>query len=218
MFRHLLVFLMTASNAFAYLTHTLHHNPLFEDNLQQRRNTPLYNVKSTADSCKDELFRRSLPFLTAGAALALGNTRALADSKGNYLVEPTAEFKEEEARNAQLMQRERKIRADWDVMYGRLKNSNDAETSAKTLEDMYTFIKPLDGIPTGVKKTDLVRTCRKLKYKDPKKLRGILPTWTTPVEIAYEKLIKEINQKMAPAGVSIIACVHLFFIIQCFNL
>ena len=60
-----------------------------------------------------------------------------------------------------------------------------------------------NGIPTGVKKLEVVKLCRSLKYDDPlSKKKRTVPSWTTPVEIAYEDFIKEFNKQTTPKPAS----------------
>jgi len=127
-----------------------------------------------------------------GATLS---SRVLADS---YLTEPTAEFKDELKKVQAFNAAQQKIRADWDKLVGRLVESEVPSTTAGILNEMAAFLAKTDGLPAGVKKLDLVKTCRKKKFNG----RKILPNWTTEVEIAYEKMIQQYNRNTTPGTLS----------------
>lgn len=63
------------------------------------------------------------------------------------------------------------------------------------------FLEPLDGIPIGLKKKELVMICRSKKFLNEKK-RKIKPSWTKECEIAYQELIQLFNKKVLPLSES----------------
>ena len=159
-------------------------------------------VISVADEGKKALIKLA-PMIFSIGSILLASGKVSAEQ--GYLTEPTADFKAEEARTASLKKEEIKIRKDWDAIIDRFVASNEPKETAAALHDLNEFLKPLNGIPSGVKKRALVKICRKKKFRDTAKLRGILPTWTTECEIEYENLIRTFNIKTAPESVSIYA-------------
>jgi hypothetical protein len=92
-----------------------------------------------------------------------------------------------------------KIKAKWDSLLKKLEDSagdNPVETEAM-LVSLIKFIEPLDGIPVGLKKRELVKVCREKKFANEKK-RKIKPAWTKECEIAYQALIQLFNKKVLP--------------------
>ena len=68
-----------------------------------------------------------------------------------------------------------------------------AETES-IIKEMSAFLKSIKSIPTGVKKLEIVKLCRKKKFLGKK----INPKWTKEVEIAYEAFIQEFNRQVLP--------------------
>lgn len=133
-------------------------------------------------------------------ALTLGGSNVLAEY--TYLAEPTQEFKDEQKRFANFKQEQLKVRKDWDVLITTLKGSEGKpEVTAVTLKEMNNFLKRIEGIPTGVKKTDIVKLCRGLKFAGGGKkisLLKIKDSWNVQCEIEYEALIQEYNKEVLP--------------------
>jgi len=139
------------------------------------------------------LLRSMVPLLATVASVATAASSRAVAAQG-YRLEPSAEFKEEEQRTSAYNALQLKIRKDWDVIIERLIAAEDPVTTTAVLKEMTVFLSKLDGIPTGIKKMDIVKICRKKKFNG----RKIKPTWTTPVEIAYEKFISDFNKKVSP--------------------
>lgn len=139
------------------------------------------------------LLRSMVPLLATVVSVATAASSRAVAAQG-YRLEPSAEFKEEEQRTAAYNALQIKIRKDWDVIIEQLIAAEDPVTTTAVLKEMTVFLSKLDGIPTGIKKMDIVKICRKKKFNG----RKIKPTWTTPVEIAYEKFISDFNKKVAP--------------------
>jgi hypothetical protein len=124
-----------------------------------------------------------------------------------YLTEPTTAFQQAAVKEAAFRAEQSRIRKAWDELFSRLSNTDSADESTKTLRDMNVFLKGIDGLPSGVKKRDVVRVCR------PKKFDGfkILPTWTLEVEEAYERVLREFDIKTTPQNVrKLTALIFLF--------
>lgn len=140
----------------------------------------------------------ALMYANAANAASVKSTTV---SKGNtYLVEPTAEFKDEEKRTKELILAESKVRDQWDSVIEKLRRSETSIEKEANIRGLINVLNPLDGIPSGVQKSQLVKLCRSLKFVNPEQKRSkkTLPTWTKEVEIAYQELIQLYNKKMLP--------------------
>lgn len=101
---------------------------------------------------------------------------ALAEPRPTYLTEPTAEFKENEAKAAEFKRQQLMIKKEMITALEKLTaESNDSDALVKDLNDIQGIIAKTGGLPLGVKKDDLVKTIRS------KKAKGF---WPTPVEVA----------------------------------
>ena len=129
---------------------------------------------------------------------------AYADKAYKSLDQPTAEFLEEVKNAAAKKEADLKVRKEWDIIIEKLIKSGTAEGKENALKDLTSLLRKYNnGIPTGVKKIEVVKLCRSLKYDDPlSKRKKTLPTWTTPVEIAYEAFIQEFNKQITPKSAS----------------
>lgn len=116
--------------------------------------------------------------------------------KENYLSEPTLDFQEQEKLTKELQAVQAKQRSDWDAISAKLDAAETTEDKLACLKAYIAYLKPLDGIPQGVKKLELVKLCRKKKLIGTS--RKPQPTWTTECEIAYQELIQLFNVKMLP--------------------
>ena len=116
-----------------------------------------------------------------------------------FLKEPTESFKQDEAKTQALRLKEKKIKTDFDALLQKFIDTPEekSEDVEKALRNLVNFMKPLDGIPTGLKKKDIVRPCRNKKYANEKR-RKIKATWTKECEIAYVDLIQIYNRKTNP--------------------
>lgn len=89
---------------------------------------------------------RVAPIVNAIVAIFLASKANAAGPA--YLVEPTAEFLEEEQRVSAFNAAQGKIRKDWDEIVGKLQVSDDPKVTAQLLRDLKAFL---------VKLQDLVR-------------------------------------------------------------
>jgi alpha-galactosidase len=127
-----------------------------------------------------------LPFfatlLTAGLAV-----RASGTGDAGFLTEPTLEFKDEEKKVADFKAQQQKIRKSWDEVISKLEASDSPVTTEACIRDLTAILtKYNSGIPSGVKKLELVKTIRAKKYVMVGKKQKILPTWSKDSEIAYQ--------------------------------
>lgn len=127
-----------------------------------------------------------LPFLATLLATGLA-AQAAGTGSGGFLTEPTAEFKDEEKKVADFKAQQQKIRKAWDEVIAKLEASDNPTVTESSIRDLTAILtKYNSGIPSGVKKLELVKTIRAKKYVMVGKKQKILPTWSKESEIAYQ--------------------------------
>ena len=153
--------------------------------------------KSTADIVKGSFYKPG-PFLMGGLlSMALGSKISKANAAGPaYLEDPTEDFKLEEKRTKALQLQELKVRQEWDKVVEKMEKSESTSEKQTCIKEFIAILKPLDGVPPGVKKIPLVKLCRSKKFIGTS--RKVQPTWTKEVEISYQELIQLFNRKVAP--------------------
>lgn len=119
---------------------------------------------------------------------------ALAAINGYYLTEPTSSFVDEEKRSQALRKQQLAVRQNWDALIEEFTNAPNPPKREESLVKLKKLLKSIDTLPTGVKKQDLVKTCRAQKFNGKK----VKPEWTKEVEIAYQSLIQEWNRQANP--------------------
>lgn len=119
---------------------------------------------------------------------------AHASGKDFYLAEPSSTFLEEEKRTESLKKQQILTRQNWDALLEEFTLASAPPKREQALIKMKAFLRSIDTLPTGVKKIDLVKTCRAQKFNGKK----IKPEWTKDVEIAYQALIQEWNRQANP--------------------
>ena len=90
---------------------------------------------------------------------------AMAATKQVYLAEPTQEFKDEEKRTSALRKEQVGIRKTWDSIVDEIKASDSPATTENALIKLKGLLRKIDTLPIGVKKLDLVKTCRAKKFE-----------------------------------------------------
>ena len=100
--------------------------------------------------------------------LTLPIQNAMAATKQVYLAEPTQEFKDEEKRTSALRKEQIEIRKQWDSIVDEIKASDSPATTENALIKLKTLLRKIDTLPIGVKKLDLVKTCRAKKFEGNK--------------------------------------------------
>jgi hypothetical protein len=95
-----------------------------------------------------------------------------------YLTEPTDEFKASEAKATEFRRKNLKIVQQFNALLDAVGTvPNDDETKlATTLDELRRLVKANGGLPIGITKDDIVKTCRRRKAKK---------YWPTTVEVAY---------------------------------
>ncbi|CAK9253184.1 unnamed protein product [Sphagnum jensenii] len=119
----------------------------------------------------------------------------------SYLTEPTTDFLEEQQRTAELKKQQINIRKIWDSIIEEIKASDSPATTEAALKKLNKLLATIETIPTGVKKLDLVKTCRAQKFEGQGRKVRIKKTWTKDVEIAYEALIQQFNRQANPKNI-----------------
>lgn len=194
----LLLAIISLSNAFnqptRFCTYRRYQLNMIDDN-----NYP--NIHKNIAKATSMFIALSLPSLLNTIMLP---QIAYAERSYKSLDQPTAEFIEETKKTAAKKEADLKVRKEWDAIIDKLKSSDTAAGKESSLRSLIALLKKYDnGIPTGVKKLEVVKLCRSLKYDDPlSKKKRTLPSWTTPVEIAYEDFIKEFNKQTTPKSSS----------------
>ena len=139
------------------------------------------------------------------ATPAFARTGSLMDSKKKsqygyydepaqaYLTEPTGEFKEAEKLRAAYREKTKEIRKIWDPEFAKFQD-------AKTDADRITALKRLEylilgnqGLPPGLRLTDFITLCRRVKAKATQ-----TGGWKTDTEIAYMDMIRSIKKAENP--------------------
>lgn len=148
-------------------------------------------------------------FVLPSASLATVSFFTLSKARADgYLVAPTSDFKDQEAKNAAFLKIQDDKRKKWDIIFARFLTADETAKITTTLNEMTTFISQLEGIPAGVKKKDIVRVSRAKKF-DGYKIR---PMWTVEVETAYQQFVAVFNEKLKPFNVSF--CVVTFNVMR----
>jgi len=127
---------------------------------------------------------------TAAAVVCTAQEAGAASYSQTYLTEPTEEFKANEERAMAFKREQLKQKQAFNTVLTRL------VTESKTEDQLVADLKELKfltiksgGLPTGLKKDDLVKQVRS------KKAKGF---WPTPVEYEYQALIREIAFQQSP--------------------
>mmetsp|Transcript_8829 Transcript_8829/g.21119 ORF Transcript_8829/g.21119 Transcript_8829/m.21119 type:complete len:181 (-) Transcript_8829:181-723(-) len=151
---------------------------------------PISSQTSTSNTALEASSRRE--WLSSAATIAaLGiPTLASAASRPTYLVDPTEEFKINEAKAMEFKRQQLLIKKDFATVLDRLTaEPNDEEALVKDLAELKLLVAKTGGLPLGIKKEDVFKIIR------AKKAKGF---WPTAVEYAYQKLISEISFQQSP--------------------
>ena len=171
--------------------------------LQAPVTTPQRCVKLHAD--RRALLQGGIGVASALVTPAFARTGSLMDSKKKsqygyydepaqaYLTEPTEEFKEAEKLRAAYREKTKEIRKIWDPEFAKFQD-------AKTDADRITALKRLEylilgnqGLPPGLRLTDFITLCRRVKAKATQ-----TGGWKTDTEIAYMDMIRSIKKAENP--------------------
>lgn len=134
------------------------------------------SVRASSTSALDATSRRDM-LSNAGAAIAaslLAATAQPALARETYLVEPTEEFKQNEAKAMEFKRAQLKIKADFLRVLDRFSNESKTEEQiVDDLADLAFLVKRTGGLPLGIKKEELFKIVRRKKAG---------PTWSVKTE------------------------------------
>jgi hypothetical protein len=110
-----------------------------------------------------------------------------------WLVEPTDEFKQNEAKTAAFKQKQLAQKQTFLAALERLETDpNNEDVLANDLDTLRRQVRAMGGLPLGVTKDDVV-----VRVRRQKKMRKY---WPTQVEVAYQDLILEIQYQQRRGG------------------
>ena len=158
---------------------------------------PSVERKTTRKAMVELLIAASLPF----PALALNpmtetkkrRTSVLPEEQRAYLTEPTEEFKKEEAEVAAFRKRQAEYRKKWDGVFASFQEAPDDPALAGALSSLAKLVQINGGLPYGLRLTDMITLCRRVKSKAID--RG---GWDTPVELEYMTLVRTVKRAQNP--------------------
>ncbi len=159
-------------------------------------------VKMHAD--RRALLQGSIGVASALVTPAFARTGSLMDSKKKnygymdepaqaYLSEPTAEFKEAEKLRAAYREKTKEIRKVWDPEFTKFQEAKTDEDRIKQLKRLEYLILGNQGLPPGLRLTDFITLCRRVKAKATQ-----TGGWKTDTEIAYMDMIRSIKKAENP--------------------
>ena len=106
-----------------------------------------------------------------------------------YLTEPTEEFKRNEEKAVEFKRAQLKIKQNFIDVLTRFTNESTTEAEiVKDLQELRELVIVTGGLPIGIKKEQIYKTVRAKKRL----------SWSTPSEIAYQDLIREITYQQSP--------------------
>lgn len=111
-------------------------------------------------------------------------------SRPTYLVDPTEEFKANEAKAMDFKRAQLEQKKSFLAVLEKFESDPNDETLLATgLDNLRKLVRAQSGLPLGVTKEDLVKRIRRRKAKR---------YWTTGIEIAYQDLLDEIRFQQSP--------------------
>ena len=169
-----------------------HHASSFSTtSLQKSRNTlqSLHETKSNNDNLnRRNIVKKSLSF--TGGVLSTIFLTSSANARDAYLTEPTDEFKQSEEARAKFKQEQFALKKSFSTVLTRLTTESDTEQAlVKDLNELIALVIKTGGLPIGLKKEEMYKMIRTKKRAGP---------WPTPVEIAYQNLVREVIYQQSP--------------------
>jgi len=110
-----------------------------------------------------------------------------------YLSEPTEEFKEAEKQRAAYREKTAAFRKIWDPEFIQFAEAKTDEVRIKQLKRLEYLILQNEGLPSGIRLTDFITSCRRVKAKATQ-----TGGWKTDTEIAYMDMIRSIKKAESP--------------------
>jgi hypothetical protein len=109
-----------------------------------------------------------------------------------FLVEPTDDFKANEAKATIFKRQQLQAKQAFAAVQDKITTDPNDETAlASDLDEMRRQVKKAGGLPEGILKDDVIRSVRRRKSKKPK-------FWPVNCEIAYQDLMDEIRKQQSP--------------------
>jgi hypothetical protein len=107
-----------------------------------------------------------------------------------FLVEPTADFKENEAKATIFKRQQLQAKQAFSAVMDKIATDPNDETSlVQDLDEMRRLVKQGGGLPAGILKDDVIRQVRRRKAKK---------YWPVNCEISYQDLMDEIRIQQSP--------------------
>lgn len=120
------------------------------------------------------------------------DSRVNTGGRPTFLVEPTDDFKANEAKASIFKRQQLQAKQAFATVQERITTDpNDENIIAEDLDEMRRQVKKAGGLPAGILKDDVIRTVRRRKSKKPK-------FWPVNCEIAYQDLMDEIRKQQSP--------------------
>ena len=110
-----------------------------------------------------------------------------------YLTEPTAEFKEAEKQRAAYREKAKGFRGKWDPDFAKFQDAKTDADRITALKRLEYLILSNEGLPSGLRLTDFITLCRRVKAKAVQ-----TGGWKTDTEIAYMDMIRSIKKAENP--------------------
>jgi hypothetical protein len=150
------------------------------------------SLARTARAAEDGIDYSYLQDLLGGSSASSPPTQTYVrkGSRPTYLVDPTDEFKANEAKAMDFKRAQIEQKKNFLAVLEKLETDpNDESLLATDLDNMRKLVRAQSGLPLGVTKEELVKRVRRRKAKR---------YWTTNVEIAYQDLLQEIRFQQNP--------------------
>lgn len=111
-----------------------------------------------------------------------------------YLTEPTEEFKKAEADRAKFRQQQAAYKKKWDEVFSEfVASASNDDKLVSSLSDLTKLVSSQRGLPYGLRLSDMITQCRRVKSKASQ-----AGGWGTPVEIEYMNLVREVKRAENP--------------------
>lgn len=98
------------------------------------------------------------------------SSSAYVDEGPAYLTEPTAEFKKAEAERAAFRQRQAAYRKQWDSKFAEFVDAKSDDQLVVALTGLTKMVTVQRGLPYGLRLTDMITQCRRVKVKHTQKV------------------------------------------------
>eukprot|EP00639_Heterosigma_akashiwo_P002640 CAMPEP_0194581214 /NCGR_PEP_ID=MMETSP0292-20121207/14738_1 /TAXON_ID=39354 /ORGANISM="Heterosigma akashiwo, Strain CCMP2393" /LENGTH=159 /DNA_ID=CAMNT_0039434857 /DNA_START=88 /DNA_END=567 /DNA_ORIENTATION=- len=147
-----------------------------------------------SSNCDRQTFLKKAATGVVGSVFISSSMRADAIIGNEYpATEPTKEFLEMEARAAAFRKEQAEYKKVWDVSFNKFVEATTDDAAIAAMDELSKLVFTREQMPASVKKDVLLKTFR--KKKNDFKAAG---KWGTPTEIAYERMIGEIDRSLRP--------------------